>query len=72
MKVFVWERIEDCSGSYHSEGGVVVFAKDETRARELANEIPDCNISKDELPDYIRNVTGNGERVFIFPDAGCC
>ena len=67
MKVFVWERIDKCSDNYHEEGGVVVFAENEARARQIANEIPDCNIRDDEGPDYIRNVTGKQERVFIFP-----
>ena len=72
MNVFIWERVEKCSGNYHSEGGVVVFAKSEKRARELANEIPDCKINDDEKPDDVRQLVSGLEKVFIFPDAGCC
>ncbi|NLZ11094.1 MAG: hypothetical protein GX086_07160 [Alcaligenaceae bacterium] len=72
MKVFVWKEVAQCSDSYHSEGGVVVFAENEERARDLANSTPGCAIQHDEAPDEVRDVMGGSERVFIFPDAGCC
>jgi len=73
VKVFVWERIKHASGNYHSEGGVVVFAETEERARELASKSGwDCEIAADELPDEVREVVGGEEKVFIMPDAGCC
>lgn len=71
MKVFVWQRIDKCTSSYHSEGGVVVFAENEKAARDLANQIPGCVIDDDETPDYIYEDQAE-EKVFIFPDAGCC
>ena len=72
MKVFVWQRVGKCSDNYHEEGGVVVFAATEDRARELANAESGCAIRPDEAPDDVRDVTGGNERVFIMPDAGCC
>lgn len=36
MKVFVWHQIDKCSDNYHEDGGVVVFAESEARAREIA------------------------------------
>lgn len=72
MKVFVWGRVGVCSDNYHSEGGVVVFADSEDRARQLANLEGGCAISEEEMPDDVRDVTGGDERVFIMPDAGCC
>lgn len=72
MKVFVWHEVIQCSDSYHSEGGVVVFAETEQRARELANAEPGCSIQPDEQPDEVRDVAGGSERVYIMPDAGCC
>lgn len=72
MKVFVWERIEECTGSYHSEGGLVVFAESEERARELANAQTGCKLKPSEMPDEIRECADGPERVFVMPDAGCC
>jgi hypothetical protein len=72
MKVFVWERIDECSDSYHPEGGIVVFADTEERAREIANAVQGCAILPTEIPDDAREVMGGDERVFIMPDAGCC
>lgn len=72
MKVFVWERINQATDNYHSQGGVVVFAETEERARELVNKIDGCVIDEDEMPDEIRDVIDGVEKVFIMPDAGCC
>lgn len=72
MKVFVWERIEQATHSYHSGGGVVVFADTEQRARELANAESGCLIDATEIPDEVRDVEGGKEAVYIMPDAGCC
>ena len=72
MKVFVWECIWEVSSHYHREGGLVVFAETEERARELANSEEGCELQPEELPDDVREVAGGDERVFIMPDAGCC
>lgn len=72
MRVFIWERVSHATFNYHSEGGVVVFAETENRAREIANAVEGCSIEMNEAPDHIRDVDGGEEAVFIFPDAGCC
>lgn len=72
MKVFVWSRVDKCSDNYHEEGGVVVFAETEERARKLANAESGCAIRADEQPDDVRDVADGNECVFIMPDAGCC
>lgn len=69
MKVFVWPRIKKCTDRYHSEGGAVVFAETEERAKEIARE-NGCYIVDDELKD-VREVDGK-EAIYIMPDAGCC
>lgn len=70
MKVFVWERIKYASDSFHTEGGVVVFAKNLERAMELAEKE---NVKwNGESPDDVRKVFGGIEAVYIMPDAGCC
>jgi len=72
MKVFVWKRIDQVSDSYHSRGGLVVFAETEQQARELALAESGCKLKPDEAPDEVRDTAGGGELVFIMPDAGCC
>ena len=72
MNVYVWDRISRVSNRYHGEGGVVVFAETEDRARELANEIEGCEIEPTDVVTDVRSVRGGVERVYIFPDAGCC
>jgi hypothetical protein len=70
MKVFIW-YVDKCSDNYHSDGGVIVFANTEERAREIANDKDGCEIRDDEMPEDVREASGE-ERVFIFPNAGCC
>lgn len=72
MKVFVWKQISNATNSLHREGGLVVFAETEDRARYLANAKKGCEVKPEEAPDEIRDVTGGGEMVFIMPNAGCC
>lgn len=72
MNVYVWHQIERASDSYHTEGGVVVFADSEERARTLANDREGCHISESEKPDEVRACSNGNERVFIMPNAGCC
>ncbi len=81
MKVFVWNRIKQATNSYHAQGGVVVFAETEERARQLAAERgdvdyftkePACVIATNEKPDDVREVIGGKEAVYIMRDAGCC
>jgi hypothetical protein len=72
MKVFVWERAEHVTNNWHAEGGLVIFAETEERARELANAQQGCELDQDENPDEVRDVAGGVELVFVMPDAGCC
>lgn len=71
MKVFVWNYIYNLTDNYHSGGGLVVFAEDEARAKELAIA-HGVTFSDDDTLDDVRIVDGGEERVYIMPDAGCC
>jgi hypothetical protein len=76
MKVFIWEHIQKLTDNYHSDGGLVVVAANLQRAIELA-EAEGVEFSKgdyDELtPTNVYNTDDSAdEKVFIFPDAGCC
>jgi hypothetical protein len=72
MKVFVWHVVDKCSDAYHSGGGVVVFAENEIRARQIANAISGCSIRDDETPSKVADCEDGPEQVFIMADAGCC
>ncbi len=71
MKVFVWESVEEVTNSYHSDGGIVVFAETLERAKALAL-LEGAKIRDDEEPDDVREVQGGEEKVYIMPNAGCC
>ena len=72
MKIFVWKSINKVSDNYHEDGGLVVFAKDEARAREIANATDGVALKPTEAPDDVREMVDGEEAVFTFPDAGCC
>ena len=76
MKVFIWKNIKKLTDNYHSDGGLVIVAETLQRAIELA-EARGVEFSKgdyDELtPSNVYNTDDSAEeKVFIFPDAGCC
>lgn len=71
MKIFIWQTIDKCTSNYHPEGGVVVVAENLERAKELALG-SGAEIKEDEKPDAVYDVAQAEEKVFIFPDAGCC
>lgn len=71
MKVFVWNYVCELTDSYHSGGGLIVFAETEERARQLAIE-QGVKFGKSENPDDVREVSGGAEAIYVMPDAGCC
>ena len=73
-KMFVWENVSDLTGNYHDGGGVVVIADNMDVARELLvknGARKGCEVFKLD-PDYSASVEADEDKVFIFPDAGCC
>jgi len=71
MTVFVWQNVT-VSDHYHSEGGLLVIADTERRARELAYKTPNVDVGNDQ-PAYAWPLAGDAdELVLTFPDAGCC
>lgn len=75
MKIFIWERVENLTDSYHHEGGLVIVAESLNDARALyLKEYPnmkDCEALEID-PDFSYSVISDEAKVFLFPDAGCC
>lgn len=46
MKVFVFEYINQVSPNYHSEGGLMVIAKDKEQVIQLIEDYGDIEIDK--------------------------
>ena len=77
MNIYIWELIgQGLTSNYHSGGGVAVVAPTRERADELLRESARGDDPLDgELDpvDAIYELDGDyEEKVFIFPDAGCC
>lgn len=82
MNVYIWERLAQLTGSYHSGGGAVVVADSLEAARqmvlgyyakEMAHETdPEpCDVTASE-PDAVYPCEAAEPRLFVFPNAGCC
>lgn len=84
MKIYIWERIDQLTGEYHSQGGAVVVAESKERAKALLegyqdqhdkeyNRGPYAKLTEEEYASAVEiDMKSNKEAVFIFPDAGCC
>ena len=76
MKAYLWHGVEKVSDYYHCGGSVLIEARSLERARQIAvikyennKEIP---MSVSGQPDAIFESGSTEERVWVFPDAGCC
>lgn len=78
MKAFIFKDLSQVSSNYHTEGGLVVIAKDETHVNKLiSQEKYDIEITEQEWEDvqvFDLDCTHKtyDAQVFVFPDAGCC
>jgi hypothetical protein len=74
MKVFIWFNIDQLTDNHHSDGGLVVIADNEQDARIIAME-RGVVFSDDEKPEVYKlddEHLGSKNKIFIFPNAGCC
>lgn len=76
MRIFIWERVEHATTSYHPEGGIAVVARslEEARGRLREGHVPEKCEAFSVNPDYEYRLDGEGidPTVILFPDSGCC
>lgn len=72
--MFVWEYSDKVTDNYHSGGGVLAIADDIVEARRLCAEggIEADSPFFNKEPDYSALIDAVEDKVFVFPDAGCC
>ena len=74
MKMFIFRKVEECSPSYHSDGGVVIVAEDRDTAGHLADQqeyLVLCPSDWDKA-DVYELKGAYVPYIYIFPNAGCC
>jgi hypothetical protein len=70
MRIYEFRIKQGLTDHFHSGGGAMVFAENETEARRLlANKAVSTNFL---LVDSVKEVGMSYPKVIIFPDAGCC
>lgn len=74
MKIFVLEHVEQVSGNYHSDGGLVVVARDIEEAKKLVEREWECKPTDEEWGQAMVYELKEGyeTKCYVFPDAGCC
>lgn len=74
MQVFIFPHLEQVSGNYHTNGGAVIIAENDEKARQLAEQTDGLQISESEWQTAeVFTISGDAPpKVYIYPDAGCC
>lgn len=72
--MFVWENVSGLTSNYHDGGGTVVIAESLDAARDLlkSDGVSSGSDVFTEEPSFMASVMTEENKVFIFPDAGCC
>lgn len=75
--VFIWDEVDNLTHNWHDDGGLVVVAVDLAKARELIvdnGRIPASCTALTDPPDHTYPLKRGTyqDKVFVFPDAGCC
>ena len=71
MNAYLWHQIKHCSDNYHENGSVLIQAKTVERAREIGT----ANYGPMDIcgePDEVFMCNSTEEKIWVFPNAGCC
>lgn len=75
MNVYVFERIGKVSDREHKEGGLMLVAESEGRAKDIiADNSAEIEVTAEEWAEVlvIAAHEDTEECLITFPDAGCC
>jgi hypothetical protein len=73
LHVYIWESVSDLTDNEHNGGGLVVVAESLERAREICEANVEVKQFPSEEPDCVLLVPDtSSERIYVFPNAGCC
>ena len=71
-QIWIFQDLYHVSDYYHSEGGLVVVAKDEEEAKYHIGKYNDIKVPDEAWADALTGETTLSVRVIAFPDSGCC
>lgn len=83
MRLFIWQNVSRVTDREHDGGGLAVLAPSLERAHALIAEATPSGTywydgtpyhcgALDEPPDFECGTDADGERVWVFENAGCC
>lgn len=70
MDVYVYESVDDLTDNYHPDGGLVIIT--DRNPLDAFNEASAKKLDKLPAPTNIIKADTTTERVYVFPDTGCC
>lgn len=74
MNIYIFEGVDHVSSNYHSNGGLVVIARDVDHVLELIATDDAIILTADDIARCkVYPLEGDHTaQIFVFPDAGCC
>ena len=76
MKIFIFKKIEKCTDQHHTDGGLVIVARDIEAAKNLIKLDSNISISDDEWKYVIKYELDKNytymHKFFVMPNSGCC
>lgn len=83
MKLYIYNYLYNLTDNYHDGGGAVVITDrdpqvvlQEHRLRERSDYYnkrdEEAQVDFEDVTPVVLEVDASEERVFVFPDAGCC
>lgn len=86
MKIFIFEDVKELTSNYHEDGALIIIAENLDRALQMARTHTDDYSWRPEADRHHIKLTAEEiekvkvyelandaeEKLFIFPNAGCC
>lgn len=82
MKIFIFESVGQLTPNYHSGGALIIIAETLEKSLLMAKEYRtkysfethDINLTEEEINNVktFELKKDTEEKIFIFPDSGCC
>lgn len=74
MNIWIFNRVEEVSSSYHSQGGLVIIAENIGSAKRLISVDKYIKPTDEEWnnADCFELAEEVNERYYVMEDAGCC
>lgn len=73
-RMYIFEYVDGITDNYHNGGGLAIITKsgDPVQVFRDANPDLDPDFANEDAPASYQVPDDTEERIFVFPDVGCC